>query len=76
MNTARFNLGGAGLPTASLALVVENQVIFQQLQNNIMELVGLKWHDLNTAREGFFGAGTTASGLAFGGRTGPVTFSA
>jgi hypothetical protein len=40
MNTARTNLGGAGIQTAALAFGGDGGQLLQEQQKNMMELVG------------------------------------
>jgi len=71
LNTARSILGGAGTEnTSALAFGGEGppaRMAFTELFN------GTNWteqNDLNTARDGLTGSGTSTAGLAFGGNDG------
>jgi hypothetical protein len=69
LNTARTSLGGAGIKQQALAFGGIN-LLLQEIQNLIMEQLGQKLNDLNTARVWFrLELGTNTAALAFGGLT-------
>jgi hypothetical protein len=73
MNTARYNLGGAGTQTAALAFGGTTGSLSAATE----EYDGTSWStspvSMSTARRNLAGAGTQASALGFGGYTTSIT---
>jgi hypothetical protein len=71
MNTARYNLGGAGTQTAGLAFGGKTEPPFTKATE---EYDGTNWspsNNLNTARDSLAGCGIQTAALAFGGEAPP-----